>query len=298
MRDYPARHLLRLASCAFLAAATRPLPAPAATLRVPSEYATLQAGLDAAAGGDVVLVAPGVYAGPGNRELDFGGKALALRSEGGAAVTAIDCGGIAVGVRFAAGEGPEAVLDGFTVRAGASPSGGAVACTGASPSVVNCVFVQNAGSSGGAVSCELYSSPAFENCTFAANTSAGGAIACRSFSFPTIIRCLVVLNLGGPSVTCDESSEAFIACSDVFGNEGGDWVGCIASQQERDGNLALDPLFCDRRRGDYALQSGSPCLPGQHPHGAPCGLMGALGEGCEATRTQPASWGTARTRIR
>ena len=65
-------------------------PLLAATIRVPSDQPTIQEGLDAAAVGDTVLVAPGVYAGAGNRAITFGGKDLVLASESGAAVTTID----------------------------------------------------------------------------------------------------------------------------------------------------------------------------------------------------------------
>ncbi len=61
------------------------------------------------------------------------------------------------------------------------------------------------------------------------------------------------------------------SCTDMFGNQGGDWVGCLAGQGDDRGNFALDPLYCDRRPsvyclgpdlGKYQLDSRSPCTPG------------------------------------
>src|SRR5262249_42620637 len=54
-------------------------------------FKTIQQGLDTAQNGDAVLVADGIYKGAGNKDLDFNGKSVTLRSQGGAANCLIDC---------------------------------------------------------------------------------------------------------------------------------------------------------------------------------------------------------------
>jgi hypothetical protein len=77
----------------------------------------------------------------------------------------------------------------------------------------------------------------------------------------------------------------------MFGNEGGDWTDCLESFLGVDGNIAMDPLFCNLPVGDLHLCSDSPCAPEQS--GA-CGLIGALPVGCGtcgATALSPTTWG-------
>jgi hypothetical protein len=78
--------------------------------------ATIQAGLNAAADGDTILVADGVYTGEGNNFLAFAARDNILRSENGPAVTILD-GGNAVSAAFVFdhGEGPGTVVEGFTM---------------------------------------------------------------------------------------------------------------------------------------------------------------------------------------
>ena len=50
-------------------------------------------------------------------------------------------------------------------------------------------------------------------------------------------------------------------CSDIVGNSGGDWTASIAGQLSVDGNICLDPAFCNPLDGDYHLHYLSPCAP-------------------------------------
>jgi hypothetical protein len=91
-----------------------------------------------------------------------------------------------------------------------------------------------------------------------------------------------------------------LTCCDIYGNSGGDWVGCIASQNGVNGNISADPLFCHTPTGDFSVEACSPCLPGHHPYHYDCsGIIGALGAGCDCgAATQPATWGALKALYR
>ncbi|MEZ4650248.1 MAG: right-handed parallel beta-helix repeat-containing protein [Candidatus Eisenbacteria bacterium] len=100
----------------------RTTDAEAATLRVPTDHATIQAGLDASQPGDTVLVAPGTYRGAGNRSIVFPGWDLVVTSEAGAEMTILDVEGTGQnpgrGFLFNGDETPATVLEGFTIENG------------------------------------------------------------------------------------------------------------------------------------------------------------------------------------
>lgn len=97
-------------------------PAYSATIHVPSDQPTIQAGIDAAVGGDTVLVADGTYTGDGNRDIDFGGKSVVLKSANGPAFTIIDCEGTFDdphrGFFFHSNEDSTTVINGITIQSG------------------------------------------------------------------------------------------------------------------------------------------------------------------------------------
>ncbi|HUU94895.1 MAG TPA: hypothetical protein VM487_04080 [Phycisphaerae bacterium] len=82
------------------------------------DYLTIQAGIDAAQDGDTVLVADGTYQGVGNYDLDFLGKAITVRSANGPSRCIIQCAELGLGFYFWTDEGPDAVVQGFTIAAG------------------------------------------------------------------------------------------------------------------------------------------------------------------------------------
>lgn len=109
---------LRLSASArsllFLLISFAALPLSAAVIKVPADQPTIQAGINAAATGDTVLVAPGTYF----ENIDFKGKAITVTSSGGAAVTTISGPNKTATVIFKNGETRSSVLSNFTVTVG------------------------------------------------------------------------------------------------------------------------------------------------------------------------------------
>ncbi len=171
--------------------------APAATRLVPDEYTTIQDAIDACVDGDVVIVAPDTYTGPGNRDIDFKGKAITVRSTDPndpcvVAETIIDCNGSESephrGFYFHNGEDTNSVLSGLTVINGVALSGGAMKFEDASPLVTNCVLMDNYAfgdseeeHSGGAFIC-INGNPVISGCIISDNTARyqGNQVYCKS----------------------------------------------------------------------------------------------------------------------
>lgn len=413
-------------------------------------FYTIQAAIDAAVDGETVQLVWAEYSGVGNRDLDFGGKAITLRSRSGAPNGAtILCGGREGfphrGVYFHSGEGENAIIEGLTFQGGfieggtgggailcdgevspiiractftsnsSSSRGGAINCTnGAAPTISNCSFSANlsrdrggalacdegaaptvrdcvfdgnqtqsgagrggamavtatsiqlsgctfsnnvsirggallctgdvsatisacdftdngtpmgagaavycdaaaapeftdcrfsdnvAGTHGGALACVDAAAPILTDCTFAANTAttSGGALyansgapalagnTLHSNSAPlgsvlaltagasaTLERCILAYNGAGATVSSDGALPIF-TCSNLYQNEGGNWVDGLESQLGTDGNISRTPLFCDFANGSLRLRPSSPC----GPDSSACGLMGAWEVGCE-----------------
>ena len=93
------------------------------------DFNTIQAAIDAAYDGDTILVADGTYTGDGNRNIDFLGKDIIVRSENGALNCIIDVKASPWdwhnnGFYLHKGEKKTSVIQGFTITGGHTYLGG------------------------------------------------------------------------------------------------------------------------------------------------------------------------------
>ncbi len=268
----------------------------AGVINVPGDFATIQGAIDAVRG-DEIVVAAGTYL----EHIDFTGKAVTVRSAGGPALTTIDGESTGTVVTCVNGEGPDTVLRGFTITGGLTAGGGGgMAVHGASPTVVDCIFLGNvAGLGGGMFNQDAH--PTVTNCAFVANSggSAGGAVHNGGLggSHPALANCLFRANsadVGGaifnqasnPTlINCTITSNAAAVLAGGIFNDGSNpvVVNCILWGNTPDqvfnvtstpsvtysdvqggapglGNINADPRFVDAAGGDLRLDRFSPCV--------------------------------------
>ena len=122
--------------------------AHAETRHVPVPYATIQDAIDASVDLDQVVIADGVYSGPGNVNLDLGGRAITVRSASGPAACIIDGTATPGANAFIFDGEPNAfgTIQGLTMRhfVTAAGSEGAIRIVRGRPAIRDCIFEFNA----------------------------------------------------------------------------------------------------------------------------------------------------------
>jgi len=184
--------------------------------------------------------------------------------------------------------------------------GGAIYCDchEAVAYIRNSVFYGNSAEWRGTIAVDCMAARV-EQCTFLANSG----VECSGIYGGVTLHignCIVAYGVGGCGIEYYTEygypGEVSVACTDVYGNEGGDWGADAALVAGLNGNFSACPSFCQYELEPYDLHlcSASPCLPGNHPSGADCHLIGALGQGCVCgpSRVEPSTWGRIKAQFR
>jgi PKD repeat protein len=213
---------------------------------------TIQTGLDKASSGWMVLVADGTYTGADNRNLDFAGKAIHLKSSSGAEHCHIDCGGIDRAFYLCDGETATTIIEGFTIEEGDAfdDAGGGIRCLYSSPLIRNCIIRNNAAGHGGGMAFEggqpmivnclieyntgyassggIYcfeSDAAFTGCILQRNRSGssygGGGLGCQRSTLPTLHNCIIRWNISdstGGGIRLNDNSRPRLTNCLIYGN--------------------------------------------------------------------------------
>ena len=127
-----------------------------------ADFDNIQAAIDAAVDGDIIVVGPGTYTGDGNRDIDYNGKAITVRSidpndPNIVAATIIDCNGTEEephrGFYFHNSEEANSIIAGLTITNGYASAGGAIRCEDSRPKITNCTFTGNTALDGAGIHC-------------------------------------------------------------------------------------------------------------------------------------------------
>ncbi len=260
-----------LKNCVFCIVALTLLFCPAFALgnefRVPGDYPTIQAAIDATIFGDTVLVADGTYTGAGNKNLDFKGKAITVRSENGPENCIIDCENNGRGFYFHSGEGEDSVVFGFSIIHGKIGAGGGILCNSSSPAINNCVIRDNAAGHrhGGGIYC-YRASPVIRDCVVSNNSavSYGGGIYCYTRSSPTIANCRIENNSAkqGAGIFCQKNSSPTIINCTVSRNSAkrGGGVLCKANSSPIISNCIVSQNSAKQGAGIFCQKNSSPTI--------------------------------------
>ena len=214
-------------------------------------FKTIQQGVDAAVAGNVVVVMPAKYYGPGNTAIDTAAKAITIRSYTNYAAHLSDYSAhIFV---CDSGETTNTVIRGFRIEPPQQTVFAGILCDSASPLVRDCSF-SRCGDSG--VLITNSASPFVTQCTFSTNTVgikvAGGS--------PTIERSVIVRNeaINGAGILVSGTSTAMVENCLIAENSASASGGGIYAQTP----ARIDVAYCTIAANTAVTSGGAVWLSG------------------------------------
>jgi parallel beta-helix repeat protein len=242
----------------------------ATTIHVPADQPAIQSGIDAAATGDTVLVAPGTY----YPRINFNGKGVVVTSSGGPEVTFLEPSRTPM-VSFVNGEPSSAELSGFTFR-NARGSRFVMITNGAKPLIQGNIFT-NLTTSDALIFCE-YAHPRIVRNLFYNNITGNACIGIGYgadiinntfdrngrgiYSYgETIAKNNIITNSTEYGI---QGSYSELSYNDVWNNNPDYEGGAVAGE----GSISQDPLYVDSASGDYKPELLSPCVDAGDPDDA------------------------------
>jgi predicted outer membrane repeat protein len=173
----------------------------------------------------------------------------------------------------------------FDANSATNDGGGAYSSDGAYAYYYSSDFIGNTATNGGAVYAS-YGHWEVMNSTLYGNSATLGGGLYTNDGYGYISHSIFSFSPSGEAIYCDNSSDSYIPslwCTDIYGNAGGDWVGCIADQYSSSGNISEDPMFCCAPRGNLRIDHWSPCQACSEGGG---NLIGNHGTGCRGNRCE------------
>ncbi len=180
----------------------------------------------------------------------------------------------------------------------AAEHGGAIRLDGGTLQISGCLLYGNYASVDGGGIIALNGALVFaQNCTLDANQAArnGGNLAIWDYSAMEFANSIFSNGKGNGGVFVDGATGDFNCC-DAWANQAGNYVG-IPDPTGKNGDIALDPIYCDAPGGNYTIEPDSPCAP-HSPSDPQCDLIGAYPVGCSApVPVATMSWGSVKQRF-
>jgi parallel beta-helix repeat protein len=269
----------------------------------------IQTGIDSCGSGDTVLVAPGIYKGDGNRDLDFKGKPIVVISERryNPAISDssfIDCEGSYEtthrGFHFHSGETNASVLEGLVMMNGSASyevGGGGILCDSASCPTLRHNTIRNCYTAGygGGICCRS-SSPLIAHNDLHANDSRTGGCGIYCIASSALITNNKIHRgydsywpegISGVGIYCVHSS-ATIDSNDIYDNGvaygPGAGICCSSCSLVTISNNDIHSNYAgDHVGGGIALYGSSASIYGNSIHHNHSGLMNGLGGGMYAS---------------